>query len=331
MNTITVGRSLNLALTFFIATLIIGSPSSGLAWGKRGHEAVGSLAAQLLGKEHKGSEFLIYHSFDMGYYNNVPDLVWKADPETYKKEYIQHFMDLEDYAKVKDVQFNKDRKQFFSKYPMIQKNAGRAWWRVQELVTELEKISQQLKRYQKAESGKKNPDKKMTEERHRLQAQWLLHAGVLGHYIADLAQPMHVTDNYDGEQTGQKGVHHWFEEEVIDHLYPDIKTEAYKKARDKWAAFHKENEKKAVFDLVQQLAKDSSSHVGELLKIDKKQGRSSGAAAASAFRDMATDRISVGILYLAEIWSRHTGWNYDGDRFYTFLVAPAYIEPSPEK
>lgn len=309
-------------LAHAVLVLSLTMPSSSWAWGKRGHEAVGSLAAQLLAKEHKGSEFLLYHSFDMGYYNNVPDLVWKADPETYKKEYIQHFMDLEDYGKVKDIQWNKDRKEFFTKYPTIEKNAGRAWWRVQEFVNELEKISAQLKKIKQS----KNKD-----EQHRLQAQWLLHAGVLGHYIADLAQPMHVTDNYDGEQTGQKGIHHWFEEEVIDHLYPDIKTEAFKKARDKWAAFHKENQNKPVFDLVQQLAKDSSSHVGELLKIDKKQGRASGKAASDVFKDLATDRISVGILYLAEIWSRHTGWKYDGTRFYTFLAAPAYIEPAPEK
>lgn len=317
---------LPLTLSFIFAlslmmTLTLLSPSTSQAWGKRGHEAVGSLAAQLLAKEHKGSEFLLYHSFDMGYYNNVPDLVWKADPETYKKEYIQHFMDLEDYAKVKNLKWNKDRKQFFKKYPTIEKNAGRAWWRVQELVNEIEKITAQLKR------SKKDKNK---EEHHRLQAQWLLHAGVLGHYIADLAQPMHVTDNYDGEQTGQKGVHHWFEEEVIDHLYPEIKTDAFKKARDKWAAFHKENQKKPVFDLVQQLAKDSSSLVGELLKIDKQQGRTSGQTASVAFRDMATDRISVGILYLAEIWSRHTGWDYDGNKFYTFIVAPPYIDPAPE-
>lgn len=306
----------------FVFALLLLSPHSAWAWGKRGHEAVGSLAAQLLGKEHKGSAFLIYHSFDMGYYNNVPDLVWKADPETYKKEYIQHFMDLEDYAKVANIKWNKDRKQFFTKYPTIEKTAGRAWWRVQELVTELEKLTAQLKRSKKT---------KNKEEHHRLQAQWLLHAGVLGHYVADLAQPMHVTDNYDGEQTGQKGVHHWFEEEVIDHLYPEIKTDAYKKARDKWAAFHKENQKKSVFDLVQQLAKESSSLVPELLKIDKQQGRSSGQAASVVFKDMATDRISVGILYLAEIWSRHTGWDYDSKGFYTFLAAPAYIEPAPEK
>jgi len=39
----------------------------------------------------------------------------------------------------------------------------------------------------------------------------------LVHYVADLHNPMHTTLNYDGEMTGQKGIHHRFEGAMIKH------------------------------------------------------------------------------------------------------------------
>lgn len=98
--------------------------SMSYAWGKRGHEMVGSLAAQLLAKEYKGGEFLLYHSFDMGYYNNAPDLVWKSDSDTYKKEYNQHYMNMENFEKVKDLQWNKSRKQFLKSIQTLNPHSG---------------------------------------------------------------------------------------------------------------------------------------------------------------------------------------------------------------
>lgn len=303
--------------TLLVAVLLV--PSHSFAWGKRGHETVGSLAAQLLAKEHKGAEFLLYHSFDMGYYNNVPDIIWKANDETYKKEFMQHFMDMEAFLKIKNIKWNKNRRDFFKKYADIKPNEGRALWRIQELYEENEKTAKQLQR--------KIADKK---EQHDLQAKWIMTAGIMGHYVADLAQPLHVTENYDGQLTEQKGVHHWFEEEVVDQLYPDIKTDAFNSAKAQWAQFHKDNKNKPVFELVQQLVKSSQEKIPDVLKIDKEKGRSNAKDAAAAYKDLATARIAVGVLYLAEIWSRQTDWKYNGDRFYNFNAAPSYIEPQTE-
>jgi hypothetical protein len=47
-------------------------------------------------------------------------------------------------------------------------------------------------------------------------------AADLGHYIADLHMPLHTTSNYDGQLTGQRGVHRRFETELpelFDHAY----------------------------------------------------------------------------------------------------------------
>ena len=41
-------------------------------------------------------------------------------------------------------------------------------------------------------------------------------AADLGHYLADLHQPLHTTVNYDGQTTGNRGVHHMFESNMVN-------------------------------------------------------------------------------------------------------------------
>lgn len=306
----------NVVVSLFVFLTLASFSTETFAWGKRGHETVGSLAARLLAEKHKGSEFLSEHSYDMGFYNNVPDIVWKSNPETFKKESIQHFMDMEHYKDVKKSDWTHKRENFFKKYPTIAKGAGRSWWRVQELNNELETITKSLKQ-KKIEKS----------EQHARQAKWLLHAGVMGHYIADLAQPLHVTDNYDGQKTDQKGIHRWFEEEVVDQLYPSIHLLVYDKALTQWDAFHNKNKSKSVFQLCQELTKNSQGEIEKLLEIDKKTGRKNLAAASLEYKNLAVDRLALGALYLAEIWSRQTSWNYNGEKFYLFDTKPNYIEP----
>lgn len=153
----------------------------------------------------------------------------------------------------------------------------------------------------------------------------------MGHYVADLAQPLHVTENHDGQMTEQKGLHHYFEEEIIDQLYPELHSPVFAEARKKWAAFHKENKNKTPFDLARELGKLSAAKIDTLLKIDKQLTRKSPNEEAAVYKDLAIDRLSTGVLYLAEIWSRQVGWKYDGHRFYNFAPAPKYIDPQSEK
>jgi len=41
-------------------------------------------------------------------------------------------------------------------------------------------------------------------------------SGWLSHYVADACQPLHTTSNYDGQRTGNTGVHAAFETDMID-------------------------------------------------------------------------------------------------------------------
>lgn len=44
----------------------------------------------------------------------------------------------------------------------------------------------------------------------------ILFAAALGHYIQDAHQPLHATNNYDGQMTGQNGVHARFESDLFE-------------------------------------------------------------------------------------------------------------------
>jgi hypothetical protein len=49
-----------------------------------------------------------------------------------------------------------------------------------------------------------------------------LTAANLGHYVADGFMPLHTVANYDGQFTGQKGVHARYEETLIDRYFNEI-------------------------------------------------------------------------------------------------------------
>ncbi|UCG03681.1 MAG: hypothetical protein JSW11_06770 [Candidatus Heimdallarchaeota archaeon] len=45
----------------------------------------------------------------------------------------------------------------------------------------------------------------------------IIHMGWLAHYVADATMPLHATVNYDGQLTGQGGIHSFIEYPLLDH------------------------------------------------------------------------------------------------------------------
>jgi len=50
-----------------------------------------------------------------------------------------------------------------------------------------------------------------------------LFSAVAAHYIQDAHQPFHATDNYDGQQTGNAGIHSRFERDLIERYESRLK------------------------------------------------------------------------------------------------------------
>src|ERR1700733_12770660 len=117
-----------------IALAIVNT--SAWAWGRRGHEIVCASGAYLVAGE-KGAGFLKEHSFDLGYYCNIPDFVWK-EPLTYLLEGPNHYVNIEIFERAikgSDIKkpYEMNRLDFEKAFPTIPKTAGRAWWRIREL------------------------------------------------------------------------------------------------------------------------------------------------------------------------------------------------------
>jgi len=296
----------------FLSLLLIDVQAH--AWARRGHAIIGSAAAYVLEKD-----FLKEHSFDMSYYSNVPDFIWKEE-EHYTVERVEHFFDKEIFDRTlgADAVYNSNRMEFFTKNK-IPRSAGRAPWRIYELNEDLTRITKDL------QDGTKSP-----KDHQALQLEWLVRAGTLGHYVEDLSMPLHVAENYDGVMTGQKGIHGFYEEMIVDELWPQVEVDVQKQVKKKWPAFHKNKKSVAVFDLLFQEIKESILSKDTLLALDKKWGRADLKKVAPAYKKLLTDNLTLGTLYLAEIWSRQLDWNYDKKNFYLFRGRPEYIPSSSE-
>ena len=51
----------------------------------------------------------------------------------------------------------------------------------------------------------------------------VLFAAIASHYVQDAHQPLHATDNYDGQLTGQRGMHSRFERELFERFQSRLK------------------------------------------------------------------------------------------------------------
>lgn len=312
-------------LSFF--TLFF-APAQASAWARRGHAISCEVASYLAADEPKGL-FLKAHSFDLAYYCNAPDFIWKR-PATYTREAPQHYMTMGLIDKVISERTEKiekpfalDRASFEKTFPELKDKGGRAFWRIQELNRILGKTTEELQ--------KKGLSK---EARHGLQAKWLSVAGAIGHYVTDLAQPLHVDENHDGQLTDQKGIHAYFEGELVDQLYltegRSLVDQVARSARKKWQRSRKNLEKKSLLELLEDHTADSRKELSTLLKIDKRVGRKDIKKAANAHRQMLVDRLAAGAVAQAELLRRQLGWEFDDHRFYEFVSEPTYIEPGTD-
>jgi hypothetical protein len=310
------------AILLSVLWMLFSDSARSWSWGRHGHEIIGQTAAMLVSTE-PNMKFLGWYSFDFGVYNNLPDLVWKR-PETYEAERYEHYLDLEVFDRafkakpeVEDP-FSLSRKELETKFPELPLTAGRALWRIREMEADLAKITIELRQLPEA----KGP------ARRSLQEKWILQAGILGHYIADLSQPLHTSENHDGQFSNQQGIHRYFEELCVDELFPGLFAEVYREAQKRWPKFHKENEKKSLTEMVLALARDSNGKIKQLLDIDRRNKRENLKKSAKAYHGLIAERLVLSSLYLAEVYRRNVGFPVDDERFYFFEGKPAHIKPA---
>ena len=126
------------------------------------------------------------------------------DPDTYRtmgwiEEPPRHFVDMDAYGPFPFAELPHDYDAAVAKYgkEFVEKN-GLLPWRLQQVHDWLTEAFKQQTPY----------------ARDNIK----LFAAVLSHYLADAYQPLHATTNYDGQLTGQQGVHARFETELFERF-----------------------------------------------------------------------------------------------------------------
>jgi hypothetical protein len=165
--------------------------SDACAWGFWAHQRINYMACFTLPPElfslyKKNIRFVFEHAVD-------PDQRRYSDPE----EAPRHFMDLDRYGGVDSVPHRwEDAVCKFSEDTL--KEHGIVPWAIQRTYYRLVRAF--------AEHNTEHI---------------LYFSSVLGHYVADAHVPLHCTRNYNGQLTGQKGIHGLWESRLPELFGPD--------------------------------------------------------------------------------------------------------------
>jgi hypothetical protein len=133
----------------------------------------------------------------------------------------------------------------------------------------------------------------------------LRHSAWLGHYVGDVHVPLHTTSNHDGQKTGQKGLHSYFESRLLnDHVSPsEIKPNQAQRLNGE------------VHTLAFEWARESFTYVQPILGADLANRYANGKRNLSGFaktvKPIAVGRLTRGASRTASLW--YTAWTEAGE------------------
>lgn len=164
--------------------LLLAAPLAAAGWGGRLHMDISRAAARGVPEEmagwHKYARFMASHSIQ-------PDL-WKGS-DLY--EGYRHYIDLEGYTPLTATNLPRDQEALRAVFGQGHREHGQVPWVIMDLQG---KLTAAMAAGQWVEAARI--------------------AAAQGHYVADVHQPLHTTENYDGRDSGQGGVHLRWEVEM---------------------------------------------------------------------------------------------------------------------
>jgi len=181
------------AVCVFIFAISYSQPV--FSWGRKGHTIVNEGAIRNL---PPGMDFFVKNINFINLHIMDPDMRKREDPE----EGVRHWLDLEYFG---DYPF---KAVFSFKNPPIEEDykarSGKLPWAIVEVLDELT-------------SAMEDNDEKDI----------LLLTSDLGHYVGDGGNPLHTTENYDGQWTGNRGIHSRFESGLIKRYASRVKIDTF--------------------------------------------------------------------------------------------------------
>lgn len=181
-----------------LGLLACGAPRA-LAWGFTAHRLVNAKAVETLppplrGLFERNLDELRAHSVD-------PDL-WRAAGQ--ESEGPAHYLDIDAFGAYPFPDVPAVEAEHLRRHGPQAAEKGRLPWRTAEQYAAL-----------------------VAAFRSRDTAAVLRQAAILGHYVGDAHVPLHAAVNYDGQETGQQGVHGRWESELVERFERQIEPRVH--------------------------------------------------------------------------------------------------------
>ncbi|MFZ4403697.1 MAG: hypothetical protein ACOYOK_06295 [Pseudobdellovibrionaceae bacterium] len=231
-------KKLNIIYLFLF--LLSALPSISWGWGSRGHSTICEAAVFLL-KEKNLKNYLENKPQMMGHLCNIPDTYWRSlGPESSQLGNPTHFVEPQILGiKIKDtpLDFQKIVDEYTGKINLFKQSPifsipaelGSNWWRADQFYRRAISVREEL-------SKAAIPTNKAEEQNDKLPFNALIYnfvvnIGLMGHFVGDNSQPLHVTPDYDGYAAGHGGIHSFYEDTLVAHFDGDLTALVLKKAR----------------------------------------------------------------------------------------------------
>ncbi|MCL6524015.1 MAG: S1/P1 Nuclease [Thermoflavifilum sp.] len=300
---------------FWLSISFVGLLAGGflcLSWGIWGHQHI-----------NRAAVFALPDSMRVFFFNHIDYITEEAAVPDLRKYVIgdkaepdRHYIDLEEFGEHPFDSLPRSWSAAVKKYGERKLHqAGILPWYIEEMEQKLEQAFR----------------KKRTDE-------ILFIAADLGHYIADAHVPLHTTVNHDGQLTGQRGIHAFWESQLPEyfgntynfhvapaHYIPDIQAKIWSTIRHSYQLVDTVLlvEKR----LLEHFPKDKlyrTDAQGNILKNTYGQPIFSEAFAKAyhdALHGMVEDQMRRAIQELADFW--YTAWVNAGKPDLTQLDDPA--------
>ncbi len=185
-------------IKYLILIILFITPEAIFAWGSTGHKIINRRAVRNLPESmaifKADSLFYEAHASDADYRRDY------SDTSLYAEQW-RHYLDIDEYPDFQNLPRNLNT--LISLYGLNRvKNNGTNPWAV---IWFLDSLTAQLAR---------NDNEKVKQT-----------ASDLGHYIGDGFQPLHCTANYNGQLTGNDGIHSRYESTMLNTYQSQIITQ----------------------------------------------------------------------------------------------------------
>lgn len=193
-------------LVALLLAALVACPPSASAWGFEAHKFIADRMIALLPPELKPlfearRTFIVERAIDPDLWRNVG---WEDEPPN-------HFVDLdyEAYGPYPFTALPRDYSEAIQKFgKQVVDEQGRLPWRTAEFYGRLQREFASLKR--------QNPPGYAADN-------IVLYAAILAHYVSDGHVPLHAVINYNGQLSGQEGLHSRWEAELFERNRSTLK------------------------------------------------------------------------------------------------------------